>query len=119
MNIGTILSTWFSGKYVGKDQYGNRYYESRNASQGKRKRRWVMYKGVVEASKVPPRWHGWLHYTTDILPTEERYEPHDWEKPHLPNLTGTTGVYLPPGHVLGKAKKRKKATGDYQSWEAS
>ena len=33
---------------------------------GRRRRRWVLYRrGPVEASRVPPEWHAWLHYTTE------------------------------------------------------
>ncbi len=33
-------------------------------------------------------------------PTEENYKPHEWEKPHLPNLTGTPAAYKPRGSIL-------------------
>src|SRR5262249_31746080 len=56
--LGTFVTTWVSGHFVGKDAFGNRYYENRGG-----KRRWVLYKGTVEASRVPPDWHGWLHHT--------------------------------------------------------
>ena len=39
-----------------------------------RKRRWVIYNGYAEASKVPPDWHGWLHYTFDEPPTDRAAE---------------------------------------------
>jgi len=77
-------------------------------------RRWVVYNGYAEATRVPPSWHGWLHHTVDVAPTEETYKPHEWEKPHLPNMTGRqrpTGLRLDAGKRPPPA-----ATGDYQPW---
>lgn len=111
--IGTRLYTLLNGRRVGIDAFGNRYYESRRARNGeKHPRRWVMYNGKVEASKVPAEWHGWLHYTLDA-PVEAA--PRQWQKPHLPNLTGTQGRYLPPGHISSGAP-RAAASADYQPW---
>ena len=50
------------------------------------------YHGYAEASTVPPSWHGWLHHTVDIPPTQENYKPRPWQKPHRPNMTGTPGA---------------------------
>ncbi|MBN9247442.1 MAG: NADH:ubiquinone oxidoreductase subunit NDUFA12, partial [Hyphomicrobium sp.] len=68
------------------------------------------------ASQVPPEWHGWLHYTVDTLPTEERYQRRPWEKTHQMNLTGTPGAYRPKGSILGKGE-RAKSTSDYKAWK--
>jgi NADH:ubiquinone oxidoreductase subunit len=78
-------------------------------------RRWVIYNGYAEASRVPPSWHGWLHHTVDVAPTEENYTPREWEKPHVPNMTGTPAAYRPSGSTLASGR-RPKATGDYQAW---
>lgn len=52
-------------RLVGKDEYGNRYYEDFNHSN-KNTRRWIEYsdtgKWFPTAKKVGPAWHGWLHY---------------------------------------------------------
>lgn len=73
-----------------------------------------MYKGAPEASSVPPEWHGWLHHQTDEVPSEEAFR-RPWQKPHKPNMTGTSGAYHPPGHIL-EGGKRSKGTGDYEAW---
>ncbi len=112
--LGTMLQTLFCGKAVGRDEFGNRYYRDRSTQKGVRERRWVVYAGEPEASKVPPEWHIWLHHTTDAPLSEESRRP--WQKPHLQNLTGTPDAYLPPGHVL-EGGKRDKATGDYEAWK--
>ena len=111
MHIGTIIYTFFNGKLAGKDEFGNCYFEAKCAGSGGRRKRWVMYKGMAEPSKVPPEWHGWLHYTADAPLTGK----HSWQKAFLPNLTGTNMAYMPPGHIR-KGAKRDKATGDYEAW---
>ncbi|SLN48822.1 NADH:ubiquinone oxidoreductase subunit NDUFA12 [Oceanibacterium hippocampi] len=114
---GTRLFTWLNGEPVGEDSFGNRYYteKGKGTGLGGAKRRWVVYKGRPEASKVPAEWHSWLHHTVDALPTERARQPKDWEKPHLPNLSGTDHAYRPPGSVLAE-RSRPAATGDYEAW---
>ena len=107
---GTLLTTWWSGTPVGEDQYGNRYFRSRDG-----KRRWVIYKGTVEASRVPPDWHGWLHHTFDKPPTEEPLKANPWEKEYEPNLSGTPHAHRPAGS-LWREGRRPPATGDYEAW---
>ena len=108
--------TWaYRGKVVGEDSAGNRYYEGRTRAGYNHTRRWVMYEGTPDASKVPPEWHGWLHHQTDTVPEDSAPSfRRKWQKPHKPNLTGTSGAYRPPGAIKGK--KRPKATGDYEAW---
>ena len=36
-------------KKVGEDQFGNRYYEEQKKQDGKKKKRYVRYKGYVES----------------------------------------------------------------------
>ena len=117
MSIGTKLYTLFAGKKVGHDSFGNCYYEEKKASNStQKKRRWVLYRGLSEPSKIPPEWHAWMHYITDTLPTKNNVKNYSWIKPHVPNLTGTKFAYFPPGHIKGKGA-RKKATGDYKPWK--
>ena len=113
--IGTRLFTLLCGALVGQDDAGNRYYRERRRRRGQRERRWVVYQGEVEASRVPPEWHRWLHHSTDSPPSEAPLRTQPWEKPHLPNLTGTAAAYRPPGHILS-GRERDRATGDYEPW---
>lgn len=102
---------------VGTDSSGNRYYRAKPRKGYKRDRRWVLYKGAPEASKVPPEWHGWLHHQTDVVPDGQAASfRRIWQKPHVPNMTGTDQAYRPPGHLL-KGGQREKATGDYEAWK--
>jgi NADH:ubiquinone oxidoreductase subunit len=117
MNIGTWLFTRLKGRQIGSDAAGNIYYEEKRQRPGSlRNRRWVAYAGPLEASVVPPEWHAWLHYTTDVpLPETGRKV---WQKPHLANLTGTPASYRPPGHDY-EGGNRARATGDYEAWTPS
>lgn len=115
--IGTRIYTALHGRLVGKDSFGNAYYEARaqRTSTG-HKKRWVMYTGAPEASKVPPHWHGWLHYTTDAVPQESDATPYSWVKPAQQNMTGTKFAYVPAGHV-SRGGMREKSTADYEAWK--
>lgn len=111
---------FFSWRYrkerVGEDEFGNVYYRGKQRVDDKRERRWVMYKGAPEATKVPPEWHGWLHYQTNDVPRDDQPSfRRPWQKPHHPNMTGTSEAYRPAGHVLAEGQ-RPKATGDYEPW---
>jgi NADH:ubiquinone oxidoreductase subunit len=76
----------------------------------------VIYPAQSEASLVPPEWHGWLHYTVDVPPTDETYKAKPWQQSYVPNLTGTPEAYRPPGSILnpdaGKVIPR-----DYEPWQ--
>jgi NADH:ubiquinone oxidoreductase 17.2 kD subunit len=115
--IGTLFTIGKRGQYIGTDEFGNRYYQSRdNVSYDGRKRRWVVYDGYADASKVPPDWHGWLHYTYDEPPSLEPLRRQKWEAPYVPNLTGTPMAWAPPGS-LAAGGQRPPATGDYEAWK--
>ena len=59
--IGTRLYTIFFGKFIGKDEFGNRYYQS------KKGKRWVIYYGEIDASKIPVEWYSWIHFTSNKI----------------------------------------------------
>ena len=114
-HIGWV--TLVSGaRKIGTDQDGNRYFAARPRAGYNRERRWVLYRGAPEASKVPPEWHGWLHHQSDEVPDSQTPSfRRPWQKEHVQNLTGTTAAYRPPGHLLSGGE-RDKATGDYEAW---
>ena len=107
--IGTQLWTWRKGERVGEDAQGNIFY--RNADDS---RRWVIFKGEAEASKVSPEWHGWLHRTFDEPPSKTPLAHKAWEKPHVPNLTGTDAAYAPAGSLRRAAPVERS---DYEAWQ--
>lgn len=108
--VGTSLFTRRFGEKVGEDEEGNVFYQTAGG-----KRRWVVYNGVAEASRVSPDWHGWLHHTWDAPPTDQPLPRKSWEKGHKANLTGGAGAYAPPGS-LRTAESRPKVAGDYEAW---
>lgn len=131
MSVLKTIFTWWNGAtagihftvakrgvFVGQDELGNKYYEAkdtRDSWDAKRKRRWVIFNGYAEASKVSPDWHGWLHHTFEEPPTAEPLLRRAWEKDHRPNLSGTIHAYRPKGS-LARGGERQRATGDYEAW---
>lgn len=107
--LNTQIWTWLYGKKVGEDALGNRYFEDKN-----RARRWVIYNGESQASRVPPEWHGWLHHTFDLPPTEEPLPTKIWQKEPVENLTGTADAYRPAGSILRTGSKERV---DYEAWQ--
>ena len=116
--LNTLMWSARHGELVGEDEYGNRYYRAKHGRIDPAlgfERRWVIYKGLAEASTVGPAWHGCLHHTVDTPPTVEKVKPRPWWKPHRPNLTGAPSAYRPIGSTLAQ-NRRPKATGDYRPW---
>lgn len=107
--LGTQLWTARNGVKVGEDDQGNVYYETRDG-----KRRWVIYNGEAEASRVAAEWHGWLHHTWDQPPTKAPLKHKPWEMPHQENLTGTAAAYAPPGSIR---RPEPVARRDYEAWQ--
>ena len=87
--VGTFLYTLFFGKLVGKDSFGNKYYIS------KKGKRWVIYNGEINASKIDSDWYSWIHYQTNNNPSKVKFNKYFWQKPHLENKTGTKEAYRP------------------------
>ncbi|MFQ5622094.1 MAG: NADH:ubiquinone oxidoreductase subunit NDUFA12 [Paracoccaceae bacterium] len=107
--FGTQLFTWRKGQLVGEDERGNKYY--RTADDG---HRWAIFNGEIEASVIPPGWHGWLHRVYNEPPTEKPLDHKPWEKPHQENLSGTALAYHPPGSLYSG---RPAARIDYEAWQ--
>lgn len=112
--IGTYLWSWRNGSHVGTDAQGNKYYHKAGKA-GRAERRWVLYNGANDASRVPAEWHGWLHGAFDDVPDSHLPPPKIWEAEYTPNATGTSDAYRPQG-ALERGGKRARATGDYEAW---
>ena len=104
--LGTRLQTIFFGKLVGEDELGNKYY------QNKKGKRWVIYNGEINASKIESDWYSWIHYQSDSNPSNSLIKKHFWQKPHSENKTGSKDAYK-PNKITNKDKKFKK----YESWK--
>jgi NADH:ubiquinone oxidoreductase subunit len=106
--FATQFWTWRKGEKVGEDAEGNLYYRDADDS-----RRWVIFKGEIEATKIAPEWHGWLHRTWDETPTERPLVHKAWEQPHQENLTGTALAYAPKGSLRSASPADRT---DYEAW---
>ena len=91
--FGTRLKTIFFGKFVGKDDFGNKYYADE-----------------IDASKIPVEWYSWIHFTSNKIEKNHKLEKYKWQKPHKPNLTGTDSAYYPNKNKNVNEKK-------YKSWK--
>ena len=106
--LGTQLYTWRRGVKVGKDGSGNIFVRDKDD-----RRRWVIFNGEVEASRVSAEWHGWLHRTWDEPPTEKPLPKKSWEIDHRPNVTGSLDSYKPSGSLNRRDIKERR---DYEAW---
>jgi NADH dehydrogenase len=102
--LGTRIKTILFGKLIGEDSFGNKYYES------KKGKRWVIYYGEVDASKIPVEWFSWMHFTPNKIEKNHQLEKYEWQKPHQENLTGTDTAYFPNKNKDATKKK-------YKSWK--
>ena len=105
--VGTFIYTLISGKLVGKDQFGNKYYTN------SKEKRWVIYKSYVESSKIPPEWHLWIHSLTEDKPSDKT-SSFSWQKKYEENLTGTERAHRPEGSLATNPKKNMKK---YETWK--
>ena len=112
--IGTSLFTAMRGEHIGTDGQGNKYFRQ-PVKNGGFERRWVIYNGANDASRVPAEWHGWLHGAFTDVPESNLPPPRIWEADFTPNATGTAQAYRPQG-ALERGGKRAPATGDYEAW---
>jgi NADH:ubiquinone oxidoreductase subunit len=113
--VGTLLNSRLTGEHVGTDAQGNSYYRARKRLPDGRERRWVIYRGANDASRVPPEWHGWLHGTFDGVPESYLPPARIFEVDYTPNATGAATAYRPQG-ALERGGRRARATGDYEAW---
>ncbi len=103
--LGTKIKTILFGKLIGKDSFGNKYYENKNG------KRWVIYSGEIDASKIPVEWYSWIHYMPNRIEKNHEIKKYHWQKPHKPNLTGTEKAYYP--NRDNNVSKKK-----YKSWNS-
>ncbi|WP_412554136.1 NADH:ubiquinone oxidoreductase subunit NDUFA12 [Shimia sp. MIT1388] len=108
--LNTKLFTMRKGVKMGEDEQGNVYYRTENDSK-----RWVIFNGEVEASRVSADWHGWLHRTFDEVPSQKPLKHKEWEIPHQENVTGTALAYAPAGTIRAHGKAPVERS-DYEAW---
>ena len=113
--IGTMVSSR-GATLVGTDHQGNRYYRGKRPHADGRERRFVIYNGANDASRVPAEWHGWLHGAFEGPPESNLPPARIWETEYTANATGTPAAYRPAG-ALERGGARAPATGDYEAWQ--
>jgi len=102
--LGTRIQTIFFGKFVGKDSFGNKYYQSKTG------KRWVIYKEEIDATKISDEWYSWMHHTKNKIENLHQLKKYEWQKKHLSNQTGTNQAYH-PNQNNNEVKKK------YKSWK--
>ncbi len=117
--FGTQLWTWRFGELVGQDEQGNRYYRTKGRKIDPTlgfERRWVIYNGYAEASRIPPDM-AWLD-------ASHRRRRADRRELHAARM-GKAACAEHDGHTrrrIARPARRwpaaagPKATGDYQPW---
>ena len=103
--IGTKIFTIFSGKLVGEDNFGNKYYKNKSG------KRWVIYKDEIDASKIPNEWYSWIHFIKNKIENSHEIKKYNWQKPHKSNQTGTNNSYHPK-------KRNNEIDKKYKSWNS-
>ena len=111
-SLGTTITSRRTGEEVGRDEAGNVYFRHRKDPA----RRWVIYDGSNDSSRVPPGWNAWLRGTIDEVPDKSLPTRRSFELNPEPNLTGTMAAYRPGGSLASKGI-RPASTGDYEAWK--
>ena len=112
ITVGTKLYTYFNGKKVGEDYFGNFYYESKD-----KKNRWCIYSSESDASKISPEWNSWLRFISVASPKDNNTS-HEWQKLFNGNLTGLDSAYKP--RILrtsGSEEDLDSYQSDYKAWK--
>ena len=109
---GTALFSHRHGEEAGRDAAGNVYFRHRKDPA----RRWVIYAGANDSSRVPPGWNAWLRGTIADVPDKALPERRAFEQPPQANITGTDDAFRPSGS-LTRSGVRPAATGDYHAWK--
>ncbi|MEQ1497305.1 MAG: NADH:ubiquinone oxidoreductase subunit NDUFA12 [Novosphingobium sp.] len=112
--FSTMFNSAMTGDELGSDALGNRYFRAKKPypkghPRAGQERRWVIYNGANDASRVPAEWHGWLHGSFDSLPESNLPAPKVWEADYSPNATGTAQAYRP-------ARAKAAPAAGYEAW---
>ena len=111
LRLITIVKTKLFAKLVGIDNFGNLYFEhnTQKTSVGKKKR-FCIYNGTSESSRVPAVFHSWLHYSHDdkiftkISVAKRTYNKYDRHKfcNHSTKSSKTTALFILETFCCGK-----------------
>ena len=112
-NLRAIFRTWLYGVFIGIDSQGNKYYTAKKNSNIEGKR-WVMFSRECDASNISSAWQHWLTHSVSLSPAEKSRKAYPWQKPRLPNPTGSNEAYLPTGSI--KSEYNLQKTSHYEPW---
>ena len=75
--LGTRIQTLLFGKFVGKDSFGNKYYQNRGG------KRWVVYSGEIEATKISSDWYSWIHHINNKIEKSKDIKKYTQQQEHF------------------------------------
>eukprot|EP00027_Filamoeba_sp_ATCC50430_P003117 CAMPEP_0168555418 /NCGR_PEP_ID=MMETSP0413-20121227/8325_1 /TAXON_ID=136452 /ORGANISM="Filamoeba nolandi, Strain NC-AS-23-1" /LENGTH=165 /DNA_ID=CAMNT_0008586269 /DNA_START=64 /DNA_END=558 /DNA_ORIENTATION=+ len=104
-------STTKTGKLVGTDQYGHKYFTQHlDEYNPLGQDRWVEPPDgkQFDPSRIPAIWHGWLHHINDFSGAEMQQFVPKYQSLHKPNVTGTFQAYTPHNYLLNDTNKFKR-----------
>jgi NADH:ubiquinone oxidoreductase subunit len=108
-NYYFLIKSFFFGTFKGCDDLGNKYYFLKKNT----KKRWVIFKGIEDPTKIPPQWYNWIHNIEDNPISDDTF--YDWQtKNHKPNMTGTVARFSPI-----KTNQHAKHKSGYSPWRPS
>lgn len=93
---------------MGRDAAGNQYYQEILKGSSRHPRRWVLYHGLPEATKVSSEWYNWMRHISATPPGGQNPLRYSWQQPYLPNLTGTKKAH--------RFRVAKYLSQKYRSW---
>ena len=94
----------FFGKFKGKDYFGNKYYQNKSG------KRWIIYNGEVDATKIPNEWYSWIHYLNNKIEHNHELKNLVGKKKIFQIQTGTSKAFHPNKDDKNEYKK-------YKSWK--
>ena len=98
------------------DEIGNLYYSNNVNYNDLNAKRWVIFNGEIEASKIPPHWHAWLHKSIDIPPLNYSNINIHGKKIMKKMLTGTDKTLIIQILILYQKTINLMHTSDYETW---
>lgn len=98
-----LLYTHFLGQKVGTDAFGNQYFQHKHPKNTKK---WVVYNGINDPSKIPVNWYMWLHSNIKDEPKENLSS---WQ----PNVTQTPFAFKGTNSIENIEPNRSN---NYSKW---
>lgn len=116
-NLGeTMVARGPGGELVGTDEYGNKYFEQKDAILNRD--RWVVFANSTHytgqnPTVVSPEWHGWLHFITDDSPANATFAKPRYHLEAKMHPTMSADRYSPKG---AWGTPRRRSWRKYEAW---